>query len=217
MKLSSLLLSALCSLLLFSCAEKAPQNFKEITLYQPDDYFALERAYPDPAFNMRAYTRGLEEARQSLSFRNDFRGFQENWIVRGPGNIGGRANTIAVHPQDENIIYAGFARGGVWKTTDGGLSWEPLFDDQVFLAIGDIEIDPTDPDVVYVGTGDPNISSHPGIGNGVFKSIDGGLTWQHLGLEAQRIISQVRVNPQNPDIVYAAAMGLPFERNNQRG
>lgn len=203
--------------LLFSCAEKPPSNPPEKNLYEPDDYFALERAYPDPAFNIRAYTRGLEEARQPLSFRNDFRGFQEDWIVRGPGNIGGRANTLAVHPQNENIIYAGFARGGVWKTTDGGLSWAPLFDDQVFLAIGDIEIDPTDPEVVYVGTGDPNISSHPGIGNGLYKSIDGGLTWQHLGLEAQRIISQIRVNPQNPDIVYAAAMGLPFERNNQRG
>ncbi len=204
-------------LLLSSCVEKAPQNQKEGILYGPDDYFALERAYPDKAFDIQAYARGLEEARRPLSFRNEFPGFQENWIVRGPGNIGGRANTIAVHPQNENIMYAGFARGGVWKTTDGGLNWAPVFDDQPFLAIGDIEIDPSNPEVVYVGTGDPNISSLPGIGNGLFKSEDGGLSWQHLGLEEQRIISQVRVNPQDPDIIYAAAMGLPFERNNQRG
>lgn len=203
--------------LLFSCTEQAPRGAGGEALYSPDDYFALERAYPDKAFSIKGYTRGLEEARQAVAFREGFRGFQENWVVRGPGNIGGRANTIAVHPQNENIIYAGFARGGVWKTTDGGLNWAPVFDDQPFLAIGDIEISPADPDVVYVGTGDPNISSHPGIGNGVFKSVDGGLSWQHMGLEEQRIISQIRVNPLNPDIVYAAAMGLPFERNGQRG
>lgn len=217
MKKCALLFPAALLLLLASCVEKAPQGSKEAALYEPDDYFALQRSYPDKAFSIKGYARGVEQARQSLAFRNGFQGFGEEWVVRGPGNIGGRANTIAVHPENENIMYAGFARGGVWKTTDGGQNWLPVFDDQSFLSIGDIEIDPTNPDVVYVGTGDPNISSQPGIGNGIFKSEDAGATWQYMGLEEQRIISQVRVNPQNPNIVYAAAMGLPFERNAQRG
>ncbi|MCO6492334.1 MAG: T9SS type A sorting domain-containing protein [Phaeodactylibacter sp.] len=218
MKQFSPLALAICLLFALSCSEqRPPQTGGEAFLYEPNDHFALKRAYPDKAFDFMAYARALEEAQRSLAFRSSFPGFEEEWIVRGPGNIGARANAVAFHPQDENIIYAGFARGGVWKTTDGGQNWIPIFDGQIFLAIGDIEIDPTNPDVVYVGTGDPNITGYPGIGNGVYKSTDGGQNWQHLGLEEQRIISHIRINPLNPNIVYAAAMGLPFERNNQRG
>ncbi|MCB0569433.1 MAG: T9SS type A sorting domain-containing protein [Phaeodactylibacter sp.] len=198
---------------LYACQSPAPKGPRGLW---PDEDFWMARNYPDEGFAVKAWAQALEQARTGLAFR-DFTGFDEQWVTRGPGNIGSRINTIAVNPQNENIVFVGFCRGGVWRTANGGLDWEPVFDSQPFLAIGDIEFDPTNPDVIYVGTGDPNISSHPGIGNGVYKSVDGGDTWAHLGLEDQRIISKVLVNPVNPNIVYAAAMGLPFERNNDRG
>jgi photosystem II stability/assembly factor-like uncharacterized protein len=211
------ILFTLIGTLLFSCQPEKKTQQPEGPYNLPAEDFFLARNYPDASIDVKAYTKALKEARESISFRQVFKGFEEDWIVRGPANLGARINTVAVHPNDEDIIYVGFSRGGVWRTTDGGINWEPIFDDQLFLAIGDIEFDSANPDIIYVGTGDPNISSHPGIGNGVYKSQDGGDTWEHLGLAPQCIISQVRVHPENPDIVFAAAMGLPFERNNERG
>lgn len=211
------ILFTLIGTLLLSCQNENQPFPPEAPHNLPAEDFFLARNYPDASIDVKAYTRALEEARESISFRQGFTGFEEEWIVRGPANIGARINTAAVHPDNEDIIFAGFSRGGLWRTTDGGVNWESVFDDQLFLAIGDIEFDPSNPDIIYVGTGDPNISSHPGIGNGVYKSQDGGDTWEHLGLVPQCIISQVRVHPQDPNIIFAAAMGLPFERNNERG
>lgn len=200
---------------LFACQQTSPEPAPE--QYVPAEDYFLKRNYPDNTFSVKALTRGLKQAREGLQFRSGFTGFQTEWEVRGPANIGARINTVAVHPENEDIIFAGFARGGLWRTTDGGDNWEPVFDEQLFLAIGDIEFDASNPDVIYVGTGDPNISSHPGIGNGVYKSEDGGDTWEHLGLEPQCIIARVIVHPENSDIIFAGAMGLPFERNTERG
>jgi photosystem II stability/assembly factor-like uncharacterized protein len=204
--------------MLSSCNQSTPINEQasDREALPAEDYF-MTRNYPDTRFSVNAYTKALRQAKEQLAFRNNPTGFDEDWIVRGPANIGARINTIAVHPDNEDIIMVGFARGGVWRTENGGENWEPLFDDQLFLAIGDIEYDPSNPDIVYVGTGDPNISAHPGIGDGLYKSIDGGDTWEHLGLTPQRIISRVIVHPTNSDIIYVGAMGLPFERNNDRG
>ena len=174
---------------------------------------------PERTFPVNAY----EEVLQAIHFERAqrtvtaFEGFDASWSQQGPTNVGGRVNAIALHPTDEDIIYVGFSGGGLFKTTDGGTNWNPIFDDQPFLAIGEITLDPSNPDVVYVGTGDPNITGYPFIGDGVYKSTDGGATWTHKGLTDQRIISRIIVNPFNTDIVYAAAMGLPMERNNDRG
>ena len=184
--------------------------------HEPDDQFMMQRAWPDTAFDMKAYTYGVQEALQALATRGP-ESFPGDWKVEGPGNIGARINTIAVDPTNQQIIYVGFGRGGVWKTTNLGQNWVPVFDDQPFQAIGDIEIDPQNPNVIYVGTGDPNISGYPAIGDGVYKSIDGGQTWTHLGLTETRICSKVLVDPSNSDIVYVATMGLPFEPNSDRG
>ena len=118
---------------------------------------------------------------------------------------------------DENIIYAGFSHGGVWKTSDGGDNWAPIFDDQPYLSISEITIDPNDSETIWVGTGDENISGYPFIGDGVYKSTDGGQTWENKGLVAQRIVSRIIVDPNDSNRLYAATMGLPFERNDERG
>jgi photosystem II stability/assembly factor-like uncharacterized protein len=181
----------------------------------PNEYFFMQRTWPDSKFSVKAYEQAMHEARTAAAVKST--GFDAEWTVQGPGNIGARANTIAVHPTDENIIYAGFSNGGVWKTTDGGASWAPIFDDQLWPAIGDIAIDPNDPETVYAGTGDPNITFYPMLGDGLYKSTDGGATWTNLGPMAPRIISKIILHPTKPGVIYVSTMGLPFERNNDRG
>ena len=128
-----------------------------------------------------------------------------------------RPDQIAVHPTDQDIIYVGNVRGGIYKTTDGGNNWNPVFDTQSTLTIGYITLDPQDPNTVWVGTGDPNIPGSAATGDGIYKSTDGGLTWTHKGLSAQRVISKIIVHPTDSNTVYAATMGIPMERNNDRG
>ncbi|MBX2890563.1 MAG: T9SS type A sorting domain-containing protein [Saprospiraceae bacterium] len=184
---------------------------------RPAEWFFAVREYPDFRPDVDVYSQAVRAAMQGAASRNGNPGFSAPWKVQGPANIGARVNTIKVHPTNPNIIYIGYSQGGVWKTVNGGQTWNPIFDQQSFLAIGDIELDPQNPNTVFVGTGDPNISGYPFIGDGIWKSTNGGQTWQHIGLENQRIVSKIAIHPANPSIIYAATMGLPFERNNQRG
>lgn len=186
----------------------------------PAEWFYAVREYPTFQPDVDAYAQALAELRRTelaAKPRGNWPGFTAPWTVQGPGNIGARINTIKAHPTDPNILYVGYSGGGLWKTVDGGNNWKPVFDQQTFLSIGDIELDPKNPNVVYAGTGDPNISAYPFIGDGLWKSTDGGQNWQHLGLTEQRIISKIIVDPTNSNILYVATMGLPFERNNKRG
>lgn len=189
---------------------------------RPYDHFFLQRSYPDTIFAYRAFSQALNlavrhsETQLNHSARSGD-GFNEDWNLEGPGNIGGRINAFAVHPTNNNIIYAGTASGGIFKTTDGGTSWNPIFDNHPYLAISDITLDPSNPDIVYAGTGDHNISGYPFIGDGVYRSMDGGQSWSHLGLSNESIISRIIVDPTDSLTIYAAAMGLPFVRNNDRG
>ena len=182
---------------------------------RPYEDFYLQRSYPNDKFDLKAYENALRQAREESAEKGV--GFDEAWTVQGPGNIGARINTIALHPENENIIFVGFSQGGVWRTTDGGANWMPIFDDQLWPSIADIAIDPSDPETVYVATGDLNISGYPLIGDGLYKSTNGGDTWENIGLEASRVLAEVVVHPTNPDILYVASMGIPFERDNNRG
>lgn len=183
----------------------------------PAEWFYALRDYPRFRPDVQAFSKALSTAKNAAAQRSGLPGFSAPWTVQGPGNIGARINTIKVHPTNPDIIYIGYSGGGVWKTTDGGQSWNAVFDQQTFLAIGDIELDPQNPEIVYVGTGDPNISGYPFIGDGLWRSPDGGQSWQHLGLENQRIISKIIIHPANPDVLLVGTMGLPFARDNQRG
>jgi len=186
----------------------------------PAEWFYAVREYPHFSPDVDAYSLGLETARlqeNAARSRGGWPGFTAPWTVQGPGNIGARINTIAVHPVNRDIMYIGYSGGGIWKTTDGAATWLPIFDKQNFLSVGDITLDPKNPEIVYAGTGDPNISAYPFIGDGIWKSINGGQTWQHLGLTEARIITKVIVDPSNSNIIYAATMGLPFERTPNRG
>jgi photosystem II stability/assembly factor-like uncharacterized protein len=184
----------------------------------PGDNFFFQRSFPDRTFDIKAYTTAFDEMKSRVLQRSmTTEGFDAEWTTQGPGSAGARINAIAVHPTNDSIIYAGFSGGGIFKTTDAGTTWNPIFDDQPYLAIGDITLDPVDPETVYVGTGDNNVTGYPFIGDGIYKSVNGGNTWQHLGLTDQAIVSRVIVDPTNSAIIYAACLGLPFERNNERG
>lgn len=187
---------------------------------RPAEWFFVLREWPDFHTDVSAYVNAMAVARQSesgTSFRDEIKGFSAPWKLQGPANIGARINCIAVHPTNHDIIYIGYSHGGVWKTEDGGQNWKPVFDGQEFLSIGHIALDPMHPEVVYVGTGDPNISGYPFIGDGLWRSPDGGDTWAHLGLAETRIATKIIVHPSITSRLYVATMGLPFERNNDRG
>jgi photosystem II stability/assembly factor-like uncharacterized protein len=140
-----------------------------------------------------------------------------SWEFIGPLNVGGRVVDIEFNPSNPNIIYSGFATGGVFKSIDMGNSWFPVFDSLAVLTIGDIAIDPQNPEVIYVGTGEPNGGHNNFPGGGVFKSTDAGITWQFLGLEGTTSIGRVLVHPTNSNIVYLTAVGSYFAPNPERG
>lgn len=139
------------------------------------------------------------------------------WRCVGPANMGGRIDDFAVVETNTSIIYVGTASGGVWKTVNNGITWEPIFDDQPTSTIGDVTVAPSNPDIVWVGTGEANNRQSSSWGNGVYKSTDAGKTWRHMGLEDTHHIGRIVIHPTNPDIVYVAALGHLWGPNRERG
>ncbi len=137
------------------------------------------------------------------------------WRYIGPE--GNRFSAIAGVPGDPLVIYAGSASGGIFKTIDGGITWDPIFDDQPVHSIGDIAVAPSDPSIVWAGTGESCIRSHISVGEGIFKSTDAGRTWTRMGLEKTGRIGKVVIDPRNPDIVLACALGHAYGPQQERG
>ena len=139
------------------------------------------------------------------------------WRNIGPANMVGRVSDVEGIPGDPKTVYVGSASGGVWKTINGGITWQPLFDKQPIASIGDMAVVPNNPDVVYVGTGESNVRNSVSFGNGVYKTMDGGKSWVHLGLEDTHHISRIVIDPKNPRTVFVGALGHVFGPSSERG
>ena len=165
---------------------------------------------------MEAYKQAQSQA---ASMRSGQRKTGPSWEFRGPLNIGGRITAMAVDPTRFDTIYLGGATGGVIKSIDGGSSWQPIFDDIPSLSIGAMVMDPSDPETLYVGTGEANGGggSVSYGGSGVYRTTDGGNSWQHLGLEDSHHIGRIVVNPNDPDVIFVAVVGLLYGTNSERG
>ena len=138
------------------------------------------------------------------------------WRSIGPVR-GGRARAVVGVPSQPNVFYVGFDNGGVWRSTDYGANWEPIFDQESTGSIGAIAVAPSDPGVIYVGTGAGIIRPDLATGNGMYKSTDGGKTWTHLGLDDSQMIAMIDVDPRDPNRLFVAVLGHPYGPNSERG
>jgi photosystem II stability/assembly factor-like uncharacterized protein len=138
------------------------------------------------------------------------------WRQIGPTRAG-RARALAGVPSQPNVFYVGFDNGGVWRSTDYGSTWQPIFDDQPTGSIGAIAVAPSDPNIIYVGSGAGIIRPDLAVGDGVYKSTDAGRTWTHLGLHDSQMIAMIDVDPRNPNRLFVAALGHPYGPNTERG
>lgn len=181
----------------------------------PHDFMFMQRAYPVGEIKSDAFSNALNWKKQNRQQG----GGNGVWEFAGPLNVGGRITDIEIPSSQAQTYYIGAASGGVFKTEDAGVTWNPIFDEQEMLSIGDIEISKTNNDVVWVGTGEVNAGggSLAYDGNGVFLSSDGGITWESKGLETVGSVGKILISPDSDDVVYVGAMGPLFKNDSQRG
>ncbi len=135
----------------------------------------------------------------------------------GPAVMGGRIADIAIHPSDKSTWFVAVGSGGLWKTVNRGITWTPVFDDQKSYSIGTVTIDPKNPDVIWVGTGENVSGRHVAWGDGIYKSLDGGKTWKQMGLGKSEHIGKILIDPRNSEVVFVAAEGPLWSSGGQRG
>jgi photosystem II stability/assembly factor-like uncharacterized protein len=140
-----------------------------------------------------------------------------DWRELGPAITSGRITAFAVDPRDTRVILAASASGGAWKTENAGTTWRPVFENQGSVSLGAIALAPSNPDIVWVGTGEQNSVRSSSFGDGVYRSDDGGTTWRKMGLEGSRHVGRILIHPQDPDVVFVAAMGSLWGPNPERG
>ena len=169
----------------------------------------------DTARAAAANARDTTRARSDSEPPSPYNGLRLRSI--GPAVTSGRVADIAVHPRDKRIWYVAAASGGVWKTTNAGTTWTPIFDTEASYSIGTVVIDAKNPNVVWVGTGENNAQRSVSYGDGIYKSVDGGRTWQNVGLKQSEHIGKILIDPRNSDVVYVAAQGPLFNRGGDRG
>jgi len=139
------------------------------------------------------------------------------WRAVGPANMSGRITDIEGIPGPSRTFFVAAASGGIWKTTNGGTTFRPVFDGERVISMGDLAIAPSDTMIVWAGTGEEDSRNSISPGGGVYKSIDGGITWTHMGLAGTQVIGRIVIHPTNPDIVYVAALGAPWNASRERG
>lgn len=186
---------------------------------KPTDWMLMQRMYPYADIHPDAYEQAREQAIRLRTEAQVLKAGQEDWELVGPFNVGGRVTDIEMPPDDSETIYACAATGGIWKSTDKGKSWNQIFENPFTQSMGDLGLAPSNSQVLYAGTGEPNggQGSVTYDGYGVFRSDDGGTSWTHVGLENAGGIGRVEVDPGNENRVFVAAMGNLFSNNPQRG
>jgi len=179
-----------------------------------NEWMAYQRCYPYNEIKLESYLSGMEQAQ---ALHENSSNLRYDWELVGPTNIGGRITDLTIHPDSPETIYVGAASGGVFKTTDNGQNWENVFANSPVISIGDIAIDPDNENILYVGTGEANASSYSFFGNGIYKSINAGEGWQHIGLENSAYIGRIIVDHTNSERIFTAACGNLFSPNEERG
>ena len=157
----------------------------------------------------------LQSQKSDIWSDDNFTGLEFRSI--GPALMSGRISDIAIHPEDENTWYVTVGSGNVWKTQNSGITWDPIFDDQASYSIGCVTIDPNNPEVVWIGTGEDQGGRHFGYGDGIYKSLDGGKNWTNMGLKNSERISKIVIHPKNSNIVWVAVQGPLWSSGGQRG
>ena len=140
-----------------------------------------------------------------------------SWRSVGPANMGGRISDIEANPQNPKVIYVAAATGGIWKTVNAGTTWTPVFDRYPCHSVSELAIAPSDTSIVWAGTGEEDSPNSISPGCGVFKSTDAGRTWTYVGLRETQSIGRIVIDPQDPNVVYVAAIGHPWGPNPDRG
>ncbi len=186
---------------------------------RPSDWFTMQRAWPQGTISAEKPREAINAAKSMRAVAAaDKNTKQVTWTQAGPTNIPGRITDLAIHPSDPNTIYAGSAAGGVFKSTDLGLTWSAIFDQEGTPSVGALAIHPVNPNILYVGTGEANAASDTYEGTGIYKSTDGGATWEYKGLPESYHIGRVVIDPLRPESVYVAVAGKHFGGiNNERG
>ena len=195
------------------------ENVAELERYESqdavdNDWFMLQRVYPNNDINPALYEQARKTIQQMAAARTGV--LAPVWQSVGPSNIGGRITSLALHPTNANFIYAGAAAGGGWKSTDNGVTWTNIFNES--YSIGSLALDPNNPEIVYVGTGEANpggVAIYPG--NGIWRSTDGGQTWTNLGLATTGQLGRIAIHPSNSNKIFVAALGLYRSKTQDRG
>lgn len=209
-----------------SVYSEAPVEIQQTKPFIRQRWFFEQRAYPNNFIPQDAYANALLQ-RDELRIQNADRMPAINWVSLGPtpgyyfsyGNISSRVVTGAFHPINPSTIYIGPANGGVWKSTDSGVNWTPLTDDQPSMSMGAIAIDPTNPNIIYAGTGEATYSGASYYGRGLLKSTDAGATWQHItsGLPSSTYFSRIKIRPNHPNEILAALGSSGLYRSTNYG
>jgi photosystem II stability/assembly factor-like uncharacterized protein len=190
---------------------------KSEALEEVNDWFINQRIFPYAKPDYDGYRKSVQAQRKQVGITKQNGAVV--WQLAGPVNIGGRITDVEMHASSTTTMYLGAASGGVFKSVDAGNTWAPIFDGNASLSIGDIAIAPSDPNIIYVGTGEANAGggSLTYDGAGIYKSTDAGATWASVGLELTRNTGRLAIDPQNPDRVFAATMGDLFGNTPNRG
>ncbi|MCH7785216.1 MAG: T9SS type A sorting domain-containing protein [Bacteroidetes bacterium] len=220
LQITTVIIVILLSVFILLPKDHTSTTFKaQLDLFKeyPNEWMYNQRAYPNNFINAEAIKNAIE---QSLNIIKNRQGQGTgDWELEGPINTGGRITDVAISPDNDDILYVGTATGGIFKTTDRGDNWTPIFDAVVKPSIGNIAIAPSNSQRIYVGTGEANGSATDGayFGDGIYRSDDGGDTWNNMGLEESNHIGRIIIDPTDSDRVFVAATGKLYGYNEERG